>query len=739
MAAREESSDESKFSILAFSDWRTQPIEDLHSIIRHIQRDIDIILYAGDDVGRFVDTTKNHFHKLAQTADAELGYVLGNDDSPYALRHFQLETNRVYDLHRNPIRKEDTLFVGHEGDVGSPSMGYIQYTEKEAENHLLELTDSEKGKNTVLVSHTPPHGTLDYAQRHSEERVGSKAVKRFAERVQPEFILSGHVHQFGGQTVKRDFGPVINIASHDHNNAEARLAFIDIPVDSGEEISVDHTNLTKLAYQIEGVTGKLSTTAELRKLSQVGPSRAESLQENGIETIDQVVSEGKDTLIRDCHIPESYARKIYNHAKAYQEDGLRITDRSRFQDVRDREPILVDIETNLAQDKVWCIGAYDYVKDKFEQFVELDNEEALIAEFHQFLSERKNRDIVYYAGNAFDKNRLIDAGNRHNYDISGEIGDWIDLCLIARDTIFQPQEGHTLSSIAGGLGYGFEYPSVTGMEVGATYSAYQSDNEVPDSGWKQYLEYNLDDTIAMKFIIDVVSEKLEHSDTESIVDFTDYSITPKWESLPSDSSNTGDGPEKEESTTDGPVDEDLEQFELPNDVSEILNSRPPKSDWTETDPIKTDLKPYPRCADCGEPLPTEDDRKKDKIRSHVSEDDVFVCKLECELLQSIREYVECSKCSVEFQEEKAASMWNPLCPDCDSDQESKRENRKSSPDSDLVQSNPSETTSNEGSTRFVQSETVNCHECGDSFPKSDAVEKYRINDGRTVLYCPSCG
>ena len=701
-----EGQNEAPSNILAFSDWRTQPIDDLHTILQHLERDIDVILYAGDDVGRFVDTAKNQFHKLAQSADADLGYVLGNDDSPYALRHFQLETDRVHDLHRNPLQKADTLFIGQEGDVGSPSMGFIQYSEAEAESHLSDLYNSEDARDTILVSHTPPHGALDYAQRHSRERIGSEAVARFAEEIQPECVLSGHVHQFGGQTVERDFGPVINIASHDHDTAEGRIAFIEIPPDGDGDIEITQTTLTELALQLDGVTGELHAAAELRKLSQVGGSRVETSQENGIQTIDQIVVEGKDVLMTDCGLPEYHASIIYNHAKAYAEDDLRIIDRQEYQDVQDQQPILVDVETNLAQDTVWCIGAYDYKNDRFEQFVDLDDEESLITDFHQFLRQTECSDIAYYAGNGFDKNRLMEAGKRHSCDLAEHIGGWIDVCLIARETIFQPKEAHTLDSIARGLGYEFDHPDITGMAVGAAYSAYLADGEPPADGWKTYLEYNLDDTLAIKHIIDVLADADLTAPAASPVTKAAYTIAEGWNDL----SGGIDATETQE--TESRCDGDSDQSELSETVSNILTSVPSKQRWTDENPVNKSADPHPTCDSCGEPLPSEEGREQLEV-SVGNGDNVkraIICSDGCSLNRELESHNEDTRGQDESREtHRGGSLRDFLSNDSKSNDRGK--------ESKVM---------------------LECHDCGSKGSQADATQKYRINDGTTVPYCLDC-
>lgn len=61
-------------SILAFSDWRVQSIKSLFDTLNNIENPIDLIIYAGDDLSRFIDADRNVFSELA--GETELNKVL---------------------------------------------------------------------------------------------------------------------------------------------------------------------------------------------------------------------------------------------------------------------------------------------------------------------------------------------------------------------------------------------------------------------------------------------------------------------------------------------------------------------------------------------------------------------------------------------------------------------------------------------------------------------------------------
>lgn len=95
----------------------------------------------------------------------------------------------------------------------------------------IELLFKHVNEPTVIISHVPPYGVLDFATKHSEEHVGSKALRKIIYKYQPILCLCGHVHKDGG---KREFignTEVVNIAAFEDDSVSKsqgrRIAIID--------------------------------------------------------------------------------------------------------------------------------------------------------------------------------------------------------------------------------------------------------------------------------------------------------------------------------------------------------------------------------------------------------------------------------------------------------------------------------------------------------------------------------
>lgn len=711
--------------ILAFSDWRTQSINRLLTLLKHSGEDYDLLLYAGDDIHQLIDDGTNRFHELALIADAELGFVRGNDDYPAGV--LDLETDLVHDLHRNSIEHQGYLFLGQEGAIGETAMGNIQHSEKQAASHLREQYSNHDSQDVCLVSHNPPYGSLDFAQRFSNKRVGSKEIQKFAEDVEPRFVLCGHVHQFGGQTQQTDHTYVVNAASHDHETAEARLVTIELDDHSTQ---INHTTVTDRLTQVvdlEQTSNEVfddiqASTAELRKLTQVGSTRGKLLQKHGFHTISDIVSVDTDRLAEACEMSHTIAERVLNHAKAFETNKPIITDQSRYQKLRDDEPILLDIETDLRQDRIWCVGVYSYAKDAFHQFVELDDEQKLCSTLYEYLAEHEDPTVCYYAGQRFDERILIEVADRHNVPLDSVVAEWIDLCLHARKTVFVPQNGHDLEKIAEELGYEFSQPDITGLEIGSVYSSYLSENEHPEDGWDKYLQYNQDDVFAIKHVIEVGAGELD----------TGESATPQ----------------NEDYSIDG-VDIDAN----PDSVLEVLKGL--QKDPEDPVPVD-DLVDAAGNLGIGESEVEEaiTELKQEEIVSEPEPGYIQISVLEPSQPQSM----STNQTSHSSQIKKRGQAIKPEIPQIPSDDEVRCDTCGSVRNKDEVKTttirdktlhfclgrcDSSDESDGELQTRVATEETnvvdkVECNECGQTVPKYSATGKYRINDGATVWYCNDC-
>ena len=479
-------------NILTVSDWRSQPIEDLYTILETVEPTPDLLLYAGDDLSRFKDSEidTDHLAELAcLTKHQQALYVRGNDDLPPPTGP-QFDTEYTTDLHERPYTYENLVFIGQEGSTQGP--GLITYTEDEVQEHLSKQRTACEDRTPIFVTHTPPFGILDIGKRFGQQHIGSKAVKSFVNNVQPLLTVCGHCHQFGGRAETLENGTVINIASHDGPKDPGRYALITIDnADKSIEYNFYDTR------QLEG--------SRLTDLVQVGRNRVNHFRDIGITSPDEITEDRRTELESLPGSSSWHVDRWIAHQQAFENEEIVVLNESAFDILHETNPLLVDIETDLQQDRIWLVGTYSYQNESYRQFFDPDDESALLQELSEYLGEHSSEPIIYYGGNNFDEQCL-----RHRFEEHG-ITDGVshlerahDLGITAQQELFGPFSRHKLNVVASALGFEYQDPTVDGFEVGSKYTRYLLDGEEPD--WDRLKQYNLDDVVALKTIVDRITD-----------------------------------------------------------------------------------------------------------------------------------------------------------------------------------------------------------------------------------------
>jgi Icc-related predicted phosphoesterase len=474
--------------ILAVSDWRSQPIDDLYTILETVEPTPDLLLYAGDDLSRFKnpDTDTDHLAELTRlTKHQQSLYVRGNDDFPPSTGP-QFDPKFTTDLHRTPYTHENLVFIGQEGSTQGP--GLITYTEDEVQRHLSKQRTACEDRTPILVTHTPPFGILDIGKRFGQQHIGSKAVRSFLDDIQPPVTVCGHCHQFGGRAETLEYGTVINIASHDGVDDPGRYAFITIDA-SNESIEYEF-------YDTRHLLG-----SRLTDLVQVGRNRVEQFSELGITSPDEITEERRAELEALPGASSWHVDRWIAHRQAFENDEVVILNKPAFDLLHETNPLLLDIETDLQQDRIWLVGTYSYQNDAYRQFFDPDDESALLQELSEYLDDHGSKPIIYYGGNYFDEQCLSRRFEEHGITEGvNHLERAHDLGITAQQELFGPFNRHKLDVVASALGFEYQDPTVDGFEVGSQYTRYLLDGEEPD--WNRLKQYNSDDVTALKTIVD---------------------------------------------------------------------------------------------------------------------------------------------------------------------------------------------------------------------------------------------
>src|SRR5262245_50264268 len=164
---------------------------------------VDVLVGAGDfaSVRRGIDTCIDVLRAVRKPAVL----VPGNNESLEELREACQSWPQAHVLHGSGTVIHGIQFYGLGAGVPVTPFGSWSYDLTEDQAASL-LADCPAG--CVLVSHSPPKGTLDSAR--GGRSFGSTAVRDVIVKKRPVLVVCGHIHECGGQTAWIDATLVVN-------------------------------------------------------------------------------------------------------------------------------------------------------------------------------------------------------------------------------------------------------------------------------------------------------------------------------------------------------------------------------------------------------------------------------------------------------------------------------------------------------------------------------------------------
>ncbi|RPH51511.1 MAG: phosphoesterase [Desulfobacteraceae bacterium] len=117
--------------------------------------------------------------------------VRGNTDSK-KIANLSSASSNISFLHFSEIVINGFSFTGVSGTIPVPFSSRIQFREKQTTKNLEPLVR----KDTILIAHPPPFGTLDkvFGKFHA----GCKSLQEIVSRRQPQLLICGHIHEMPG-------------------------------------------------------------------------------------------------------------------------------------------------------------------------------------------------------------------------------------------------------------------------------------------------------------------------------------------------------------------------------------------------------------------------------------------------------------------------------------------------------------------------------------------------------------
>lgn len=161
----------------------------------------DALVIAGD-MSRYGRPAS--FFDWLHARDLPVITLRGNTD-PKGLDERMSVNQNIRPLRLEKIMLNGISFVGISGAIPVPFRTRVRFRQKEAFHSLRTLL----GKDTVLIAHPPPLGTLDRVMHRFH--AGCRPLRDVILECQPRLVICGHIHENPGRaTVGRT--TVVNCA-----------------------------------------------------------------------------------------------------------------------------------------------------------------------------------------------------------------------------------------------------------------------------------------------------------------------------------------------------------------------------------------------------------------------------------------------------------------------------------------------------------------------------------------------
>lgn len=165
--------------------------------------------------------------------------------------------------------------------------------------------------------------------------------------------------------------------------------------------------------------------------------------------------------------------------------------------------LYLDIETDIQQSYTWLVGVAADEGDEVHQFFapHPSKESEMLRELTTFLAANAEHSVMHFSGFNFDRSVLMQRMESHGITPPPSLSQSTDCLIVLRPCLALPSPSLGLKEAVECLGYRFAYPELGGWQVGYEYQqAIRSGKSVP----VRLLEYNRDDVLALRFLIQEV-------------------------------------------------------------------------------------------------------------------------------------------------------------------------------------------------------------------------------------------
>lgn len=170
------------------------------------KEDVSALICAGD-----LTFFGSNLDNLVKRLDIGLPLIIipGNHELPNDIKNAAKKFKFVKNLHNSVFELDGCMFIGLGGSKITPFSTPFELDDMEIAKSLGKFDRfAEKRKKVVLLVHEPPLNTI--LDRIDGMHVGSKAIREFIGKHEPNFCICGHFHENAGKEEKLSRTTIFN-------------------------------------------------------------------------------------------------------------------------------------------------------------------------------------------------------------------------------------------------------------------------------------------------------------------------------------------------------------------------------------------------------------------------------------------------------------------------------------------------------------------------------------------------
>ena len=173
--------------------------------IKKKSKKADLIVCAGDLTifENNLDKLLFQLNKLKKTCLI----IPGNHESDEDLKQLAKMSDNISDIHEKGFVKNNHLFLGYGGGGFSMNDKHFKKIAKKSKKKIKKFRKINN-KKIILVTHAPPYKTK--IDKIMDEHCGNKDIRKFIDKIKPDLVISGHLHENAGKEDKIKNTKIIN-------------------------------------------------------------------------------------------------------------------------------------------------------------------------------------------------------------------------------------------------------------------------------------------------------------------------------------------------------------------------------------------------------------------------------------------------------------------------------------------------------------------------------------------------